>query len=215
MIIQFLTWLQHSLGKGPAADAQSWSEALLGSLNFWSLTEGTHLLTLILFAGTIFIVDLRLLGLTFRKTPVSVVSDRILPLTVAGFIILVVTGLALFYAKPIVYYHSLWFRAKMVFLVIAMANIAIFHSRVQRNQAQWDKQTLPPMGARVSAVISLLSWFLVIAMGRFIPYNWFDCGKPIPHIVNVLEECQTSDAGAVDKDTMVKVGGTKNTDAAQ
>jgi hypothetical protein len=215
LIIQFLTWLQHSLGKGPAADAQSWSEALLGSLNFWSLVEGTHLLTLVLFAGTIFIVDLRLLGVTFRRTPVSVVSDRILPLTVAGFVILIVTGLALFFAKPIVYYHSLWFRLKMIFLVVAMANIAIFHSRVQRNQSSWDTLALPPMGARISAVVSLISWFLVIAMGRYIPYNFVDCGKPLSHIVNVIEECSTSEAGALDKDTGVKVGGTKSMDAAQ
>ncbi|HEX3888098.1 MAG TPA: hypothetical protein VHW05_11430, partial [Phenylobacterium sp.] len=86
MIGAFLTWLEHSLGKGPGSDAQSWSEALLGSLNFWSLLEGTHLIALMLFAGTIFVVDLRLLGVTFRKTRVSVISDAILPLTVFSFI---------------------------------------------------------------------------------------------------------------------------------
>ena len=53
MIRAFLVWLQTTLGKGPGPDDQSWSEALLGSLNFWGLLEGTHLLTLMLFAGTI------------------------------------------------------------------------------------------------------------------------------------------------------------------
>ena len=71
-------WLEHSLGKGPSPDGQSWSEALLGSLNFWGLLEGTHLIALMLFAGTIMVVDLRLLGVTFRKTRVSVISDAIL-----------------------------------------------------------------------------------------------------------------------------------------
>lgn len=215
MINQFLTWLQHSLGKGAGDSAQSWSEALLGSLNFWSLLEGTHLLTLMLFAGTIFIVDLRLLGVTYRKTPVSVVSDRVLPLTVAGFLILLFTGLALFYAKPMYYWHNLWFRAKMIFLVIAMLNIAIFHTQVQRNQSTWDTAELPPTPARISAIFSLVSWFLVIAMGRYIPYNFVDCGKPLSHIINVLEDCKTTAAGALDKDTKVKVGGTKDTDASQ
>jgi hypothetical protein len=215
LINQLLTWLQHSLGKGPADTAQSWSEALLGSLNFWSLLEGTHLLTLMLFAGTIFVVDLRLLGVTFRKTPVSVVSDRVLPLTVVGFLILLATGLALFFAKPVVYYHSLWFRAKMIFLVLAMINIAVFHTQVQRGQSAWDNDPSPPGPAKISAIVSLVSWFLVIAMGRYIPYNFVDCGKPLPHLINVLEDCKTTAAGALDKDTMVKVGGTKDTDAAQ
>ena len=61
MIRAFLVWLQTRLGKGPGPDDASWSEALLGSLNFWSLLEGTHLLLLMLFVGCILAVDLRLI----------------------------------------------------------------------------------------------------------------------------------------------------------
>ncbi|THD78581.1 MAG: hypothetical protein E7812_11365 [Phenylobacterium sp.] len=199
MIGHFLTWLQNTLGKGHGDTAQSWSEALLGSLNFWGLLEGTHLLALMLFAGTIFVVDLRLLGVTFRRTPVSVVSDRVLPLTVVGFLLLLATGLGLFFAKPLFYYHNLWFRAKMIFLVLAMLNIAVFHTRVQHNQAAWDTAPKPPGPARLSAVLSLVSWILVIAMGRFIPYDWFECGKPVPHWANVLQDCKASEKGAYEK----------------
>ena len=215
MIREALVWLQTELGKGSGDTAQSWSEALLGSLNFWGLLEGTHLLTLMLFAGTIFVVDLRLLGVTFRRTPVSVVSDKVLPLTVIGFLLMTATGLALFFAKPVVYYHNVWFRAKLVFLALAMLNIVIFHTRVQRNQTTWDTLATPPRGAQISAFLSLLSWVLVIAMGRFIPYNWFDCGKPIPHIVNVLQDCKSSEHGSVDKEDMAKLGAAKPQGAAQ
>jgi hypothetical protein len=128
---------------------------------------------------------------------------------VTGFVILIATGLALFFAKPVAYYHNIWFRAKLVFLVLAMLNIVIFHTRVQRNQSAWDTLATPPMAARISAVLSLVSWLLVIAMGRFIPYNWFDCGKPIPHIVNVLQDCKSSEQGAVDKQDMAKLGAAK------
>lgn len=207
MIREALVWLEAELGKGAGDTAQSWSQALEGSLNFWNLLEGTHLITLMLFAGTIFVVDLRLLGVTFRKTPVSALSDRVLPMTVVGFVLMVVTGLALFLAKPVIYYHSIWFRAKLVFLAIAMLNIVIFHTRVQRNQHKWDTLALPPRAARISAALSLISWIAVITMGRFIPYNWFDCGKPIPHIVNVLENCKASDHGAVDKESIATIAG--------
>ena len=199
MINQFLTWLQHGLGKGSGDTAQSWSEALLGSLNFWGLLEGTHLISLMLFAGTIFVVDLRLLGVTFRRTRVSTLSDRVLPLTVAGFIIVMATGLALFFAKPMFYYHNIWFRAKMIFLVLAMANIAVFHMQVQKDQALWDEAPKPPRAARTSAALSLLSWLLIITMGRFIAYDWFECGKPIPHWANVLQDCKASEKGALEE----------------
>jgi len=195
MIGAFLNWLQHSLGKGPSPDAQSWSEALLGSLNFWSLLEGTHLIALMLFAGTIMVVDLRLLGVTFRKTKVSVVSDAILPLTVFSFALVVITGFGLVFAKPIFYYHTIWFRVKMVFLALALLNIVVFHGRVQATQDSWDSDELPPAAARMSATASLILWTLVILCGRFIPYNWYECGKPQPSFINWVQECKTSDKG--------------------
>jgi hypothetical protein len=197
LIGEFLTWLEHSLGKGSAPDAQSWSEALLGSLNFWGLLEGTHLIALMLFAGTILVVDLRLLGVTFRKTKVSVVSDTILPLTVFGFIFVVATGIALFYAKPLFYYHNIWFRMKMIMLAIALINILVFHSRIQSTQDSWDADEKPPAKARAAAAGSLAAWLVVITFGRLIAYDWFECGKPQPAFINWAEECKTSEKGEI------------------
>ncbi|WP_309606991.1 DUF6644 family protein [Phenylobacterium sp.] len=197
MIRAFLVWLQTELGKGAGETAQSWSEALLGSLNFWGLLEGSHLIGLMLFAGTILVVDLRLLGVTFRRTPVSVVSDTILPLTIFGFIFVVITGMGLFFAKPLFYYHNIWFRVKMIMLAIALINILIFHSRIQRTQGSWDSDALPPAGARAAAALSLSAWLVVITFGRLIAYDWFECGKPQPAFINWAEECKASEKGAV------------------
>lgn len=196
MLHEFFRWIQQDLGKSGEYGA-SWSEALLGSLNFWGLLEGTHLLTLMLFVGTIFIVDLRLLGVIFRQTPVSVLNKKVLPLTVAGFLIVVTTGVLLFLAKPMDYYHNLWFRAKMLLLLAAAINIAIFHTKVEKNESEWNTLAKPPTAARVSAAISLTAWLLIIFCGRFIAYNWFDCGKPHSDFINAVQECAVSDKGAV------------------
>jgi hypothetical protein len=197
LIHDFLVWLQTGLGKGDGELAQSWSEALLGSLNFWGLLEGTHLLALMLFAGTIFVVDLRLLGATFRRTPVSVVSNTVLPLTVIGFALVIVTGLALFFAKPLFYYHNVWFRVKMILLALALLNILVFHRQIQRNQAAWDEAPLPPAAVRTAAGLSLTAWIMVITMGRLIAYDWFECGKPQPDFINWAQSCAASEKGAV------------------
>ena len=208
MIREFLVWLQDQWGKGAGDTAQSWSQQLLGSLNLWGLVEGTHLLSLMLFAGTILFVDLRLIGATFQRTPVSVLSRRILPMTVFGFGLMVITGAALFFAKPLFYYHNIWFRAKLIFLALALVNIVIFHLRAHRNQQVWDLLPKPPTETRILAAISLASWLLVIILGRFMAYSWFDCGKPIPHWVNLVQECKTSEHGAVDASAMAAIGGT-------
>jgi hypothetical protein len=192
---QFLTWLQHGLGKGAGETAQSWSEALLESINFWELLEGTHLLGLILFVGTILVLDLRLMGVIFRRTRVSVISDTVLPLTVFGFAFVVVTGLALLFAKPLLYYHSIWFRLKMILLTLALINILVFHSRIQKSQGAWDAEPVPPVKVRAAAAISLLAWLAVITCGRFIAYDWYECGKPQPDFINAVEACKASEKG--------------------
>lgn len=204
MIRDFLVWLATQVGKGPGEYDPSWSEGLASTLNVWGLLEGTHVLSLMLFAGTIFLVDLRLLGVGFKKTPISVISDRVLPLTMFGFGLMVVTGLLLFYAKPLLYYHNLWFRLKLIFLAVAMINIVIFHYRVQKDREQWDTAVKPPAKARLSAMVSILSWILVITFGRFIAYDWYECGKALPHWANVAQECAVSETGAVDLDEVAK-----------
>ena len=203
MIHEFLAWLQNSLGKGTGDTAQSWSEALLGSLNFWGLLEGTHLIALMLFAGTILVVDLRLLGVTFRRTPVSVVSDTILPLTIFGFLFVVITGAGLFFAKPLFYYHNIWFRAKMIMLALALLNILIFHSRIQKSHGAWDSLPKPPGGVRAAAAMSLTAWLVIISFGRLIAYDWFECGKPQSAFINWAEACSVSEKGAVPLATSV------------
>jgi hypothetical protein len=204
LIRDFLVWLATRVGKGPGEYDPSWSEGLAGTLNIWGLLEGTHVLSLMLFAGTIFLVDFRLLGWGFRKTPVSVISERVLPLTVFGFLLMVTTGALLFYAKPLLYYHNLWFRLKLVFLAAAVINIFVFHYKVQKDREAWDTAAKPPAKARLSAAVSILSWVAVITFGRFIAYDWYECGKPLPHWANVAQECAVSEKGAIDLTEMTR-----------
>jgi len=116
-------------------------------------------------------------------------TSRVLPWTVAGFAVMIVTGLLLFYAIPVRTFHSVWFRTKMILLVAAFVNIWFFHRRVRRNQATWDTRIVPPLGSRASAVVSLTVWLAVIVMGRFIAYNWFDCDRPQTHFVAWYAGC--------------------------
>jgi hypothetical protein len=85
----------------------------------------------------------------------------------------------------------------MIFLALALLNIIIFHGRVQATQDSWDADEKPPRAARLSAAGSLIAWLLVITCGRFIPYDWFECGKPQTAFINSVQECKTSEKGEV------------------
>lgn len=110
--------------------------------------------------------------------------------SVAGFAIMVVTGLLLFYSAPLRYYHNLFFRVKVLLLVVAGINVWLFHGRIHRAVAGWDLDAVPPRAARIAGAISLLVWAAIVVSGRLIAYNWFDCEiQPQPPFVNWASGC--------------------------
>ncbi|MDP3737600.1 MAG: hypothetical protein Q8R02_09435 [Hyphomonadaceae bacterium] len=175
MFHDLLQWLQDVPGATDGDPATSWSQQFAGSLHLWALTEGTHVLSLILFAGTILMVDLRMLGIAFRSVPYSTLNNRVLPLTIAGFALATVTGVLLFLSNPVHYYHSVFFRAKVIFILVAAANIFWFHYRVQKNLAEWDTRPSPPLAVKLAAGVSISAWILVIVFGRLMALSFFEC----------------------------------------
>jgi hypothetical protein len=168
-----------------------WSTELHESLYAYTWIETAHVIGITLFVGTIAMVDLRLLGAAWRAVPISQMTSRILPWTVAGFVLMFMTGVLLFYAIPVRSWHSVWFRAKLLLLLVAAINIWVYHHRVQRNRALWDSAPSPPLTTRACAAISLSVWLAVIVVGRMIAYNWFDCDKPQSALVYAMADCST------------------------
>ncbi len=142
MLHDFVNWIREDLGRF-TEDGLSWSHQLHQSLFMWNIIEGTHVLTIMFFAGTIWLIDLRLMGVAFRNVPVSTLNQKVLPITMVAFAVMILTGVIAFIGRdPMMYYHNIWFRLKMLFLIAAAINIAWFHYKVQKSQLDWD--TIPP-----------------------------------------------------------------------
>lgn len=167
-----------------------WSIALHESLYMYPLVESVHVLTLCLFVGFATLLDLRLLNLIMRDVPVSYVARRLLPWTTAGFIVMVISGVLLFYAIPVRTYQSIWFRFKVVFLILAGINVYVFHTGIWLRVSEWDLDLRSPKAARRAGIASLVLWALIIVFGRLIAYNWFDCDiQPQSRFVNFVAGC--------------------------
>lgn len=176
----FCEWLANTRG----------SIALHESLYMYPLLESAHVLTLCVFVGSAVMLDLRLLGFTLRRVPVSEVFGRLLPWTTAGFVVMLVTGALLFYAIPVRTYQSIFFRIKVVMLLLAALNVWVFHRRLETTMSEWDLAPVTPRGARRAATLSLVLWAGIIVAGRMIAYNWFDCDiQPQPAFVNWAAGC--------------------------
>jgi len=109
---------------------------------------------------------------------------------VLGFVLMVISGLLLVYAIPVRSYQNLFFRFKMILLLLASINVLIFHARVYPGIEKWDNDAKPPRAARLAGAMSLALWIGIVVSGRMIAYNWFDCDRqPQPDIINLLTSC--------------------------
>ena len=150
-LLPFCQWLAETPG----------SIALHESLFMYPLVESAHVLTLCLFLGIAIMFDLRLLGVTLTSVPMTEIRKRLGPWMVGGFVLMVITGVLLFYAIPV---RS--FRIKVVALILAGLNAFVFHSGIDRRVAEWDRERVPPPAAGPARATNLVLWAGKVVAGR-------------------------------------------------
>jgi|TARA_B100000519_G_scaffold187275_1_gene183908 hypothetical protein len=167
LLLGFARWL----------DTHAWSTALHESYYMYAWIETTHVLTIMVFLGMLFIIDLRMLGLAFTNVPASRIAAGLDRPMMLGFVVMIVTGVILYYTIPVRTTQSIWFRIKLVLLLAAGLNALLFRRRMQESVTTWDTDPKPPAHIRAGAALSLALWGGVVMTGRAIAYDWFDCHK--------------------------------------
>ena len=165
-IVSFFEWLATTPG----------SVALHESRYLYLVVLTVHVMTLSVFVGTAVIVDLRLLGFMLSRIRASEVVTRLLPWNIGGFLMMAVSGSLLFFAAPLDKYGNVFFRAKMVMLILAGLVVWAFFKTVYARVDDWDRDPIPPPGARIAGGLALAFWAAIITAGRMIAYQqyWFD-----------------------------------------
>lgn len=134
-----------------------------------------HVVSMCMFAGTILMMDLRLLGIGHMKTPFSQVQRKLFPWQIAAMFFSSVTGLALVWGNPLNYVTNIIFWVKMLAMGIAGVNALAFHFITEYTLIDWDAGQTPPLGAKLAGALSIVLWGNVVIAGRLMPYalTWF------------------------------------------
>ena len=140
--------------------------------NYYWMLNGSHVLGIALSAGAIFWFDLRAMGLNMRHMRISEVYRQINAWMVGGFALMMITGLLLFWARAAASYGNVYFRIKLVGLVLAGANAMYFNYYTARGIAAWDSAPVPPTRVRMAGLLSIVLWAAVIASGRLMAYTF-------------------------------------------
>lgn len=156
--VQFEAWLR-SFTTVAAFMQLHWS---------WPIVESVHFVGLTLLLGTIAAWDLRLLGL-LKDVPAAA-FHKLVPFAMLGFGINAVSGSLFLVTFPDQYVYNAAFHLKVLCLVVAGLNVAVFYLASFRRLAVLAAGEQPPLLARLSGGVSLALWITVIVCGRMITF---------------------------------------------
>jgi hypothetical protein len=162
--VDITAWLKTLEDSGLATDIRK-------SLYIFPFLEAVHVMALSMVFGTILVVDLRLLGWASRHRPFTRMSADLLKFTWGAFTVSVVTGAAMFTTNARVYAHNTAFQVKMILLLMAGINMAIFHLTAEKSVQRWDRDSAAPGIGRVTAGLSIALWMAIIFAGRVIGFT--------------------------------------------
>ena len=156
----------------PFPEFWEWLQALplsehIGFTAWFPFLESIHVLSIGLVVGSILMVDLRLLGAAGLRYPATRMIRELIPWTWGAFGFAVVTGFGMFLTRASVYIENPAFQTKLVLLLLACANMALFQFRTFRNITGWDTTDKTPVAARMAGAASLLLWAGIILAGRW------------------------------------------------
>jgi hypothetical protein len=158
--------------------AEFWLELARGDLATWiQLTpyayatfEGVHLIGVAFFFGAIFLLDLRLLGLA-PQLLAGPASHFLLKIAGPAFALLAVSGALLFVPSADRYAASPVFYLKLGAMAVGGLNALAFHLTAWQRVEVWNARARPPWSVRAAAIVSVLVWIAVIALGRGMGYE--------------------------------------------
>ena len=132
----------------------------------WPGSETLHFIGLSLLFGIVLMVNLRMLGV-IRTVPFAAMH-RLLPWGMLGLVINTITGMLFFVAKPEQYTYNLAFQLKVVFLLLAGANLLFL--TVFDDAWVFQEGDEPALPVKLVAACSIFLWVGVIFFGRMLPY---------------------------------------------
>jgi hypothetical protein len=152
-------------------EASAIGEWMRTSLLAMPWVNAIHVLCVTLVFGSILVVDLRLLGLLDRTRAITRVAQEMLRWTWVAFAGAVVTGVLYFAANATTYWFNTAFRFKLLAILLAGLNMAVFQLVTWRGVSAWDRDARTPRAARVAGALSILIWTTVIVLGRIIGFT--------------------------------------------
>ena len=128
-----------------------------------------HILALMLFAGAVAVMDLRLLG-AFAATPAAAVVRRARRVAALGLLLMAITGSVLLTAEASHVAMNPVLQIKAGLIALGILNALLLAGPAVATLERAGPYAAVPTRARLAAGLSLIIWMTVAACGRLIAY---------------------------------------------
>jgi hypothetical protein len=145
-------------------ESTQFSALVRGELWGWPLALTLHAFGTAVVIGFIFIITLRLLGL-FETIPYASLN-RLFPVIWVAFVLQLLSGFALWMAKPTRYVADGAFELKLLLLIVGVALTLYLHATIKREGAAWEAAGAIPSRAVKFVAAAFLVWCGVLVTGR-------------------------------------------------
>ena len=152
-----------------AIEASGFGAAIRQSRWLYMTANVGHIVSLMVFAGAIAVMDLRMMGALAATSP-GLVLRAARRAAMNGFLGLVLTGSFLFVAEASHVIMNPVFQIKLGLIALGLINIALFEMFITPKVRHLPPSTSLPSGARVGALTSIVIWIAVAICGRTIAY---------------------------------------------
>jgi len=133
----------------------------------FAFVQTIHLLSLALLGGAVLAAEGRILGLLLTDVAAQIVIERCHVLLVWALVLLISTGvfMACGVALKVYYLPVFWYK------MLALGTGILFHFYIRKPLFRFDLQQINPIVVKMTAIASILVWFMVAATGRWIGFS--------------------------------------------
>ena len=133
----------------------------------FAFVQTIHLLSLALLGGAVLAAEGRILGLLLTDVSAQIIIERCHVLLVWALVLLISTGvfMACGVALKVYYLPVFWYK------MLALGTGILFHFYIRKPLFRFDLQQINPIVVKMTALASILVWFMVAATGRWIGFS--------------------------------------------
>ena len=133
--------------------------------------QSVHIVAIGVVLGSVFMIDLRVLGLAGRDQSLTETTGRFGPWLSGALCVLLATGVLMVIGEPARELLAFSFWLKMFLVAVGTVTAAVFQISLRKNEIEWEQSLAKRRTTKWLALATLLIWVCIVILGRLIAYD--------------------------------------------